>query len=50
MNSVNLQDTIYRNLLHFCILTMNYQTEELKKNNPMLNYIKKNKVPRNKNN
>ena len=34
MNSVNLQDTIYRNLLHFCILTMNYQTEELKKTIP----------------
>ena len=39
MNSVKLQDTklIYRNLLHFHILTMNYQRN-----------IKKNTIPRNK--
>ena len=33
MNSVKLQDTklTYRNLLHFCPLTMNYQKDEMKK-------------------
>ena len=45
MKSVNLQGTksIYRNLLHFYTLTMNYQ-KEIKKNNPIYNCIKKNKI------
>ena len=37
---------MYRNLLHFCTLTVNYQGNL--KNNPIYNFIKKNKNPRNK--
>ena len=55
MNSVKLQDTklIHRNLLN--LLTVNYQKEKLKKkrnqeNNPIYNFIKKDKIPRNKSN
>ena len=49
MNSVRLQDTrlIYRNLLHFYILIMNYQKEKAKKKNSHLKLCQK-KIPRNK--
>ena len=48
MNLVKLQNTklIYRNQLHFHTLPTNYQKENL--NNPIYNYIEKNKIPMNK--
>jgi len=48
MSSVKLQDTdsMYRNLLLFYTLMMNYQKE--KDYNPIYNCIVKNKTPRNK--
>ena len=51
MNSAKFQDTrlIYRNLLHFFTLTINYPKEKVKKKkNLVQNHIKKNKIPRNK--
>ena len=49
MNSVKVQDTksIYRNLLHFYTLIMNYEKEKLRKQS-IYNCIKKNKIHRNK--
>ena len=49
MNSVKSKDTkfIYRNLLHFYTLTMNYQKEKLRKQSTY-NHIKKNKIPGNR--
>ena len=47
MNLVKLQDTklIYRNLLHFCTLTMIYQERKLG-NHTIYNHVKRNKIPR----
>ena len=49
MNSAHSQDTklIYRNLLLFYTLIMNYVKEKSKKY-PIENYIKKNEIPMNK--
>lgn len=49
MNSVKLQNTklIYKNLLHFCTLIMNYQKEKSRKQFHY-DHIKNNKIPRNK--
>ena len=49
MNSVKLQDVklTYRNLLHFYTLITIYQKEKLRKHS-IFNYIRKNKIPRNK--
>ena len=49
INLIKLQDTnlIYRNLLHFYILTANYQKRKLRKQF-IYNYIKKDNIPRNK--
>ena len=49
MNSVKFQDTksMYRNLLHFYTLIMNYQKEKLRKQSH-LQLIKKNEIPKNK--
>ena len=51
MNSVKLQDTklIFRNPLHFYTLITNSEKEKLR-NYLIYNYIKKNKIPRNKSN
>ena len=42
MNSVKLHDTklIYRNLLHFYTLTMNYEKEKLKKQSHLQSHQK----------
>ena len=47
MNLAKLQDTklIYRNLLHFCTLTMIYQERKLG-NHTIYNHVKRNKIPR----
>ena len=49
MNPVKLHNTklLYRNLLHFYTLTMNYQKEKFRKQSTY-NHIKKNKIPRNR--
>ena len=46
MNSVKSKDTkfIYRNLLHFYTLTMDYQKEKLRNIISFMNCIKKNKI------
>ena len=38
---------VYRNLSHFCVLTVNYQKEQLGKQSHLQLY-QKNKIPRNK--
>lgn len=47
MNSIKLRETIYRNLLHFYMLIMNYPKEK-SRNSHIYNHIKKNKMPSNK--
>ena len=49
MNSVNLQDTksMYKNTTDFCILTVNYHKEKLRKV-LLTNRINKNTTSRNK--